>query len=88
MTRTNTYSLVWQKAIAELTAESSRAYIGIPWWIVEPILYMFAFYFIFAVGFRQGGPELVPFLLCGIVPWKWVPASVQTGPRSSLRTVG
>jgi lipopolysaccharide transport system permease protein len=79
MTRINALSLVWHKALAELKAESSRAYIGILWWIIEPILYMGAFYFVFSVGLRAGGAEFAPFLLCGIVPWKWFAASIQTG---------
>ena len=88
MTRTNTVSLVWHKALAELRAESSRAYIGILWWIVEPVLYMLTFYFVFAVGFRAGGPGFVPFLLTGLVPWKWFAASIQTGSNVIVANVG
>ena len=88
MTRTNTFSLVWHKALAELKAESSRAYIGILWWVIEPILYMLAFYFVFAVGLRTGGPGFVPFLLCGIVPWKWFAASIQTGSKTIVANRG
>jgi lipopolysaccharide transport system permease protein len=87
-TRTNTFSLVWHKALAELKAESSRGYIGILWWVIEPILYMLAFYFVFAVGFRSGGPGFVPFLLCGIVPWKWFAASIQTGSNTIFANRG
>ena len=88
MTRTNTFSLVWHKALAELKAESSRAYIGILWWVIEPILYMLAFYFVFAFGLRTGGPGFVPFLLCGIVPWKWFAASIQTGSKTIVANRG
>jgi lipopolysaccharide transport system permease protein len=88
MARTNTFSLVWHKALADLKAESSRAYIGILWWVIEPILYMLAFYFVFAVGFRAGGPGFVAFLLSGIVPWKWFAASIQTGSNVILANRG
>jgi len=88
MTRTNAANLIWHKALAELKAESSRAYVGILWWVIEPVLYMFAFYLVFSVGFRVGGPGFVPFLLCGLVPWKWFAASIQTGSNTIVANRG
>jgi lipopolysaccharide transport system permease protein len=49
---------------------------------------MLAFYLVFAVGFRAGGPGFVPFLLCGIVPWKWFAASIQTGSNTIFANRG
>ena len=69
--------LVLWKAVAELRAEAARAYIGILWWVAEPALYMAAFYIAFGAGIRAGGVSAVPFLLCGVVPWKWFFSSVQ-----------
>lgn len=74
--------LVFWKAMAELHAEAARAYIGILWWVVEPTLYMLAFYLAFGLGIRSGGKEVVFFLLCGLVPWKWFVSSVQNGSGS------
>jgi len=71
--------LVWWKAMAELKAEAARAYIGILWWVAEPALYMAAFYVAFGAGIRAGGVHAVPFLLTGLVPWKWFASSVQGG---------
>lgn len=68
---------VWYRARTELQSEASRAYIGILWWLFEPLLYLATFYFVFAVGFRAGGPDFVPFLLVGLVNWKWFGSSVQ-----------
>lgn len=70
---------VWYRAITELQAEASRAYIGILWWIFEPLLYLATFYFVFAVGFRSGGSDFVPFLMVGLVHWKWFSTTVQGG---------
>jgi lipopolysaccharide transport system permease protein len=72
-------ALVWWKALAELKAEAARAYIGILWWVVEPALYMAAFYLAFGAGIRAGGVHAVPFLLTGLVAWKWFASSVQGG---------
>jgi len=74
--------LIFWKAMAELHAEAARAYIGILWWIVEPTLYMLAFYLAFGLGVRGGGEQMVFFLLCGLVPWKWFLSGVQNGSGS------
>ncbi len=80
--RSNSIALIFYKAIAELRVEASRAFIGVLWWVLEPVLYMLAFYLIFAAGFRTGGADFVPFLLCGLVPWKWFNSTILTGSNT------
>lgn len=74
--------LIWFKALAELRLEVTRSYIGILWWVLEPVLYMAAFWLVFGLGQGQGGPGFVAFLLCGLVPWKWFSATVSTAASS------
>jgi len=71
--------LAWYKALAEMQVEAARRFMGVLWWVVEPIVYMLAFYLVFSVGLRMGGEDYVPFLLCGLVPWKWFASTVQSG---------
>lgn len=71
--------LAWFKALAELRVEAARRYLGVLWWILEPVLYMATFYVIFAMGLRMGGENYVAFLLCGLVPWKWFSSTLQVG---------
>ena len=72
--------LIWYKGYADLLADSSRAYVGLLWWVLEPVLYMGAFYVAFdLIGLRAGGASPMLFLLCGLVPWKWFASSVQHG---------
>lgn len=80
--------LLWYKALAELQAEASRAYIGVLWWILEPALYMAAFYVAFDVGLRQGGGNYMVFLLTGLVAWKWFASTVQGGTIAVTVNVG
>ena len=65
--------------MADLHAEAARAYVGFVWWILEPLLYMGAFYVAFGMGLRNGGGASALSLLCGLVPWKWFASSVQNG---------
>ena len=78
-------SLIWHKSVADLMAESARAMLGILWWVVEPILYMAVFYFVFSVGFRSGGNDFVAFLLTGLVAWKWFQSCIGS---STMALVG
>jgi lipopolysaccharide transport system permease protein len=72
--------LIWYKGMADLHAEAARAYVGFIWWVLEPLLYMAAFYVAFGMGLRgNGGSEVALSLLCGLVPWKWFASSVQNG---------
>lgn len=80
--------LVWYKALAELRAEAARAYLGFLWWIFEPVIYMTTFYFVFSVIFHRGGEDFVPFLLCGLVAWKWFASSVMSSSGTISANAG
>jgi len=80
MRRSGYLQLIWYKGMADLHAEAARAYVGFIWWVLEPLLYMAAFYVAFGMGLRgPGGGVVALSLLCGLVPWKWFASSVQNG---------
>ena len=66
------------RAIAELKRDSSNMYLGVVWWILEPVLYMAVFYLVFGIGLKKGGLDFALYLLCGLVPWKWIDSTVRT----------
>ena len=74
--------LIWYKVYAELSAEAARTWLGILWWVIEPVLYMSVFYLIFGIIFQRGGEGFVYFLLVGLVVWKWFDSSVRGGMLS------
>lgn len=71
--------LVWYKAYADLRAEAARAYLGMLWWVLEPLLQMAVFYIVFGYLLQRGGPNFVYFLLCGLVMWRWFANSIVRG---------
>ena len=73
----STYQIIKYRSLAELRAEVRRGYLGILWWVVEPLLYMSVFFVLFAMGLRKGGIDAVPFFLTGLVPWKWFATCVS-----------
>lgn len=80
--------LIWYKALAELRAEAARAYLGFLWWIVEPLLYMSAFYIVFGLVYQRGDEDFVPFLLCGLVIWKWFGSTVMSSSNAIAANAG
>ena len=68
--------IAFYRAYADLKTEASRSFIGFAWWIVEPIIYMLAFYVIFELGLRQGEENYLSFLLIGLIFWKWLASTI------------
>lgn len=80
--------LILYMAYSELRAEATRAYLGFLWWFVEPVMYMAVFYLIFETGLRSGGADYAPFLLCGLVAWKWFASTVLAAANALARNAG
>ena len=78
----NTIELILYKSYTEIKADAARSYLGLTWWIIEPLLYLCAFYILIVLVLQRGGPDFVPFFLCGIVAWKWFASGVQGGSQS------
>jgi lipopolysaccharide transport system permease protein len=89
MTLTRHYiELVCYKAYADLRAEAARAYLGVLWWVLEPLLYMTVFYLVFGLLLQRGGKGFVSFLLCGLVIWRWFASSVSRGANAIPSNAG
>lgn len=65
---------------ADITSNS----LGMILWVLEPICYLGAFYIIFSALELRGGANAVPFLLVGLVAWKWFATSVSRGSMSLI----
>lgn len=74
--------IIQYKTYAELKAESQRYYLGFLWWLIEPVIYMLVFYFVFGVLFQRGTEDFVVFLLTGLAFWHWFQSTVTQGVDS------
>jgi len=54
-------------------------------WVMEPVLYLGVFYIVSVALNLRGGVEAVPFLLIGLVVWKWFASSVYSGAVSIVK---
>ncbi len=83
------FDIVVFKTFAEIKAEAARSYLGIIWWVFEPLLYLTVFYIVFAVVLQRGeGEDFVFFLLIGLVVWKWFASSILNGANSIVSNAG
>jgi len=78
----NYIEFAWYRALAEVRADVSRGFLGLAWWLAEPILYMGVFLLIFGIIFEQREENYVSFLLCGLVIWKWFDSSLKNSATS------
>lgn len=78
----NYRAIVLYGVYSALRTEVAKRFLGFLWWIIEPVMYMGVFYIVFELGLRQGGPDFAPFLLCGLIAWKWFEGTVRQAGSS------
>lgn len=78
----NSLELIVYKTYTDVKAEAARSYLGLLWWLIEPVLFLSAFYVLFVLVLERGGPDFVPSFLCAAVVWKWFDSAVKGGAYS------
>jgi lipopolysaccharide transport system permease protein len=74
--------IIFYKALVQLKSEASKTYLSFIWWMLEPIIFMGIYYIVFAIILKRGTEDFVPFLLIGLVTWRWFSNSVQSSSSS------
>ena len=80
--------LILYRSLADLRTEARRYYISYFWWIFEPVLDMLIFYFVFGLLLKRAHTDYVPFLLIGVLSWKWFNTTVMHCSNSILGSKG
>lgn len=81
-------SLTLFRAYTDLRAEAERYYISYLWWIIEPLMQLLVYWFVFGVVFQSQVPNFVSFLLIGLVLWRWITSNIADGSYSLLANRG
>jgi lipopolysaccharide transport system permease protein len=74
--------LVDTKAKMSLKAEAAKLYLSFLWWLLEPILFVAIFYFVFSVLLGTREPDFLLFLLCAKVPYMWFSKAIMNASGS------
>lgn len=80
--------LVDTKAKMALKAEASKLYLSFLWWIIEPMLFVLAFYFVFGVLLKSRQEDFLLFLMCAKIPYMWFSKAVTTASASIVGNRG
>ncbi|MDH3871113.1 MAG: ABC transporter permease [Gammaproteobacteria bacterium] len=76
------YLYIRENVKANLKADISRNYLGLAWWLLEPVLLVLVFYLVFGLLFQRGGEYFVQILVVGIVSWVWFASTVTRSTTS------
>ncbi len=78
--------LIWTLAKNDFRKKFAGSYLGIIWALVQPVVTVLVYWFVFQVGLRQtSGAGDVPFILwmlAGLVPWFYFNDALQGGTKS------
>ncbi len=71
-----------------LKAEHRNSYLGYFWWLLDPLLSVGIYYFVVVVIFRGGGPGYGPYLVVGMIVWRWVSTTISTSSKAIIAQAG
>jgi teichoic acid transport system permease protein len=84
--RTKNLRVVWSLAVSDFRKRHAGSSLGSAWVFIQPLVTIFVFWFVFAMGMRTETVQGVPFLIwlvCGLVPWFYFSESLA-GASNSL----
>jgi ABC-type polysaccharide/polyol phosphate export permease len=78
-------SLVWYQFTSGLATENTGTFFGFLWWLLDPLLLMCVYWFLFGVVFHRLEPYFPIYILISLVSWEFFMKSVE---RSMTTTLG
>lgn len=82
------FSLIHNQALMKLKAQANVLVLSYIWWVLEPILFVLLFYFVFKYVLYRGGDDFFIFLMVGKIPFLWFQKSVTSGANSLIENRG
>lgn len=80
------FILIFRLAIYEVKSKYQMHYLGILWQLINPLIQVGVYWFVFGVGLRQGTPvrdiPFIVYLLLGLIPWFFISSSITQGSNS------
>lgn len=81
-------SLVHVQAVMKLKSQANNLVLSYLWWILEPLLYVLLFYFVFKFILYRGGEDFLTFLMVGKISFLWFSKAVTSGANSLIENKG
>ena len=83
--------LLWVLTTRELKARYRGSVLGFFWSLVQPLLLLAVYTFVFSLVFKSRAPGAEPyalFLVCGLFPWIWLATSLTEGTTALVASAG
>ncbi len=77
--------LILYLVTSNLKAQHRNSMLGYLWWLLDPLLGVLLYYFVVVHVFGRGGDDYGPFLVIGMVVWRWVSATTTAATQSIVR---
>ncbi|AWM45720.1 MULTISPECIES: teichoic acids export ABC transporter permease subunit TagG [Bacillus] len=89
------FPLIMRLAAYETKSKYQMNYLGVLWQFLNPLIQMLAYWFVFGLGIRKGGPMVtgageVPFILwmlAGLIPWFFISPTILDGSNSVFKRI-
>lgn len=80
--------LIFYLVSSNLKAEHRNSFLGYFWWLLDPLLNVFIYYFVVVVVFKSGGEGFGPFLVVGMIVWRWVSSTISSATKAIVNQAG
>lgn len=80
--------LLFYLTTSGLKAQHRNSFLGYFWWLLDPLLGVFIYYFVVAIIFERGGEDYGLYLVIGLVVWRWLSSAVGSASRSIIAQAG
>lgn len=77
-------TLVIMKSFYNLKSETQQNYLGVLWWVLEPLLYVLVIYFFLIHILGRGDDRYFLILISGMIPWLWFLKSLNVAAGSLI----
>jgi len=75
--------LIVYLVISGLKAQHRNSYLGYLWWLLDPLLGVFVYFFVVVVVFQRGkAADYGIYLVVGMIVWQWLSSTVSSTSRS------
>jgi lipopolysaccharide transport system permease protein len=88
MTLNQAISLIHTQATMKLKSQANTLVLSYLWWVLEPLLFVALFYFVFKYVLYRGSEDFFLFLMVGKIPFLWFSKAVNSGANSIVQNKG
>lgn len=80
--------IYWELMINDFKSRYIGSYLGVIWGIIQPLVTIFVYWFVFSVGLRSGarpdGSPYIVWLMTGMIPWFFISEAIGSATNSFL----